>query len=71
VGDEAGQSRRPWVIGTALDIWQIIEARRDFASIEMMARDTDLDERQIRLAVSYHEHYPEEIDAVIAENHGA
>jgi uncharacterized protein (DUF433 family) len=59
--------RRPWVIGTALDVWEIILAYDDFGSIERMVRETDLTERQIRLAVAYYEHFPDEIDATIAE----
>jgi uncharacterized protein (DUF433 family) len=60
--------RRPWVIGTALDVWEIILAYDDFgSSIERMVRETDLTERQIRLAVAYYEHFPDEIDAAIAE----
>jgi len=31
-------------------------------------REGDLSERQIRLALGYHERFPEEIDAAIAEN---
>ncbi len=65
-GDDAG--RRPWVIGTGLDVWQIVEASDDFDSVEQMARDTDLDERQIRIALAYRDHYPEEVEAAIAEN---
>jgi uncharacterized protein (DUF433 family) len=65
-GDDA--DRRPWVIGTALDVWQVVEASAAFDSIETMARDTDLEERQIRLALAYREHYPDEIDAAIDEN---
>lgn len=60
--------RRPWLIGTALDIWQIIEAYKDFGSIEKMVEGSDLEERQIVIALAYYEQYPEEIDAAIAEN---
>ncbi|MGH8908702.1 MAG: hypothetical protein ACRD0K_19950 [Egibacteraceae bacterium] len=60
--------RRAWVIGTGLDVWQIIEAFNDFGSIEPMVAETDLSERQIRLALTYREHYPTELDEAIAEN---
>ncbi|MGH9030837.1 MAG: hypothetical protein ACRDZV_01805 [Acidimicrobiia bacterium] len=60
--------RRAWVIGTALDVWEIVNASRDFASVEVMAKKTDLTERQIRLALAYYERFPEEIDDVIARN---
>jgi len=60
--------RRAWVIGTALDVWQIVEAHRDIGSIEQMARGGSASERQIRLALTYYEQFPDEIDEAIAEN---
>ena len=63
--------RRAWVIGTALDVWEIVSASRDFASVEAMVKKTDLAERQIRLALAYHERFPEEIDDIIARSRRA
>ncbi|MBO0767957.1 MAG: CopG family transcriptional regulator [Solirubrobacterales bacterium] len=60
--------RRAWVIGTALDVWQIIDAYQDIASVETMATGEALNKRHIRLALGYYERFPEEIDAAIAEN---
>ncbi|HEY2282073.1 MAG TPA: hypothetical protein VGH60_00820 [Solirubrobacteraceae bacterium] len=60
--------RRAWVIGTALDVWQIIDAHRDIGSVAEMAADGSANERQIRLALDYYELFAEEIDAAIAEN---
>lgn len=59
--------RRPWVIGTALDVWEIVRAYADFGSVERMSRETELSGRQIRLALAYHERFPAEIDAAIVE----
>jgi hypothetical protein len=64
----ADWERRAWVIGTALDVWQIVEAYRDIGSVERMAEGGSAGERQIRLALDYRERFPEEIDAAIAEN---
>lgn len=61
-------NRRPWVIGTALDVWEIVAAFRRFDSPEEMAAATDLSEAQIRLALAYHAEHPEEIDAAIRES---
>ncbi|HET7446128.1 MAG TPA: hypothetical protein VFJ57_15885 [Solirubrobacterales bacterium] len=58
--------RRPWVIGTAFDVWQVIDAHRDLDSVEAMAAEGNLSERQIRLALAYYERFPEEIDEAIA-----
>ena len=64
----ADWERRPWVIGTALDVWEIMRAYQDFGSVERMARETDLTERQIRLALAFYDRFPDEIDAAIAED---
>lgn len=61
-------NRRPWVIGTALDVWEIVAAARGFDPPEQMAAETDLNEAQIRLALAYHREFPDEIDDAIAEN---
>jgi uncharacterized protein (DUF433 family) len=61
-------NRRAWVMGTALDVWQIIEALQDFGSVAKMLPETYLTEDQIKTAVAYYKEYPEEIDQFIAEN---
>lgn len=60
--------RRAWVIGTALDVWQIVDAYRDIGSIESIADDGSANERQIKLALDYYERFPDEIDGAIDEN---
>jgi uncharacterized protein (DUF433 family) len=60
--------RRAWVIGTALDVWQIVDAHRDIGSVERMAEGGSASARQIRLALDYYKQFPEEIDEAIAEN---
>ncbi len=60
--------RRAWVMGTAFDVWQLVEAYQDIGSVELMAEDGSADARQIRLALEYHKRFPEEIDEAIAEN---
>lgn len=64
----ADWNRRPWLIGTSLDVWEIVAAHRDFGSVERMVSETDLEERQIRLALAYQEQFPAEIDEAIAES---
>lgn len=66
-GEDA--ARRAWIIGTHLDVWEVIAAYADFGrSVERLTAETDLDQRQVRLAVAYAERFPEEIEAAIAEN---
>jgi uncharacterized protein (DUF433 family) len=65
-GEDA--ARRPWVIGSGLDIWEIIQMLDDFGSIERLATETQLNERQVRLAIAYRDSYPEEIAEAVAQN---
>jgi hypothetical protein len=65
-GDDA--RRRPWLIGTGLDIWEIVQMFEDFGSLERLVADTQLNERQVHLALAYRDAYPEEIAAAIGEN---
>lgn len=65
-GEDAG--RRPWVIGSGLDVWEIIQMLDDFGSIERLLEETQLTERQVRLALAYRDGYPDEIAEAIAEN---
>lgn len=60
--------RRAWVLGSAFDVWQVIEAHRDLGSVEAMVAEGNLSERQIRLALSYCERFPAEIEEAIALN---
>jgi hypothetical protein len=64
----ADWERRAWVTGTALDVWQIVDAYRGIGSVERMAAGGSANERQIRLALEYHKRFPEEVDAAVAEN---
>lgn len=65
-GDDA--RRRPWIIGTGLDIWETVQMFEEFGSLEQLVEHTQLGERQVRLALAYRDAYPAEIAAAIAEN---
>jgi uncharacterized protein (DUF433 family) len=65
-GDDA--RRRPWVIGTGLDIWEIVQMIEDYGSIERLVEDAELSDRQVRLALAYRDAYPHEIADAIGEN---
>lgn len=60
--------RRPWVIGTAFDVWQVADVHRDLGSVEAMVAAGNLSERAILLALAYAERFPEEIEDAIAQN---
>ena len=65
-GDDA--RRRAWVIGTGLDVWEILHMLEDFGSPEALAADMPLSLSHVRLAMAYREAYPDEIDEAIADN---
>jgi uncharacterized protein (DUF433 family) len=64
-GDD--DDRRARLIGSGLDVWQVIKAYRDAdESFDRAVAETDLAERELRTALSYYGHFPEEIDDFIA-----
>jgi uncharacterized protein (DUF433 family) len=59
-------NRRAWVIGTSLDVWQMVEAYKDFGeNFDRMVMETDLTKRELRTALSYYQRFPREIDEFI------
>lgn len=65
-GDDA--ARRAWVIGSGLDVWEIVQMLEDFGSLDQLLAETHLSERGVRLALAYRDAYPEEIAEAIADN---
>lgn len=65
-GEDA--ARRPWIIGSGLDVWEIIQMLDDFGSPQQLTSETQLTERQVRLAIAYRDSYPDEIAEAIGEN---
>jgi uncharacterized protein (DUF433 family) len=55
--------RRAWMSGSALDVWEIVRAFQENGSVDELAGEGTLSGRQIKVALAYYEHYPEEIDA--------
>ncbi|MGO9954961.1 MAG: hypothetical protein ACLP50_03120 [Solirubrobacteraceae bacterium] len=64
-GDDA--RRRPWVIGSGLDVWEIAQMADEYESVVQLVADTQLSERQVQLALAP-ESYPDEVAEAIAEN---
>ncbi|MEZ4596268.1 MAG: DUF433 domain-containing protein [Chloroflexota bacterium] len=66
-GDDA--QRRPSVIGTGLDVWEVLEMLQHFGSPDALVDAMpSLTLAQIRLAQAYRDAYPREIADAIAEN---
>lgn len=68
-GDDA--QRRPWVVGSGLDVWEICQMCEDFGSPERLVEETALAQRQVGLALAYREAYSQEIAGAISENRRA
>lgn len=63
------EHRRAWVIGTALDVWELVESYKVLdSSIQRLLEVGDIPEEIVRRALAYYEEYPEEIDKAVAEN---
>jgi len=65
-GDDA--ARRAWVIGSGLDVWEIVQMLEDFGTLDRLLAETHLAERQVRLVLTYRDAYPDEIAEAVAEN---
>jgi|HubBroStandDraft_4_1064222.scaffolds.fasta_scaffold60916_2 hypothetical protein len=66
-----GVPRRAWVIGSGLDVWQIVELMRSYKDDEESLRENHplVTDRHLRLAEAYTERFPEEVEAMIEANH--
>ncbi len=60
--------RRAWVVGTGLDVSDVIRMLEDFGSLERLVAETHVEPRHVRLAVAYHECFPDEIDRHLKNN---
>lgn len=61
--------RRPSVIGTGLDVWEIVDMLKSYdGDIERLVADNRLERRHVQLALGYYEEHREEIDEAIADN---
>jgi uncharacterized protein (DUF433 family) len=63
----AEHSRRAWVIGTALDVWEIVELYEGKGR-ERLLSEHNVIENQLDFALSYYEAYPREIEQALEEN---
>jgi uncharacterized protein (DUF433 family) len=61
-------NRVAWVVGTGLDVWEVIEMLEDFGSAERLVKESHLTPANVRLATAYRDAYPDEINGAVAEN---
>ena len=65
-----GTPRRAWVIGTGLDVWELLELLHSYAGDERQLRAAHplVDERHLRLARAYGDRFADEIAAFAEDN---
>ena len=65
-GDDVG--RAAWVIGTGLDVWEIVQMVEDLGSLDAVVKESHLTQRQVELALAYRSEYAAEVGAAVEEN---
>lgn len=65
-GDDA--RRRAWVIGSGLDVWEIVQMVAEYPNEATLIAATQLTARHLRLAEAYRAAHSEEIAELVAQN---
>jgi hypothetical protein len=68
-----GKPRRAWVIGSGLDVWEIVELERSYQGDDDLLRESHplVTRRHLRSARAYVQQFPDEIEPLLAENRRA
>ena len=68
-----GRPRRAWVIGTGLDVWELVELLGAYGGdvIRLRKHHPLVTDRAARIAQAYGERFPEEIEELVAANRRA
>jgi uncharacterized protein (DUF433 family) len=68
-----GHPRRAWVIGSGLDVWEIVELLGSYEDdlVALIADHPLLTERHVRTARAYANQFPDEIAGLLEENRRA
>jgi uncharacterized protein (DUF433 family) len=65
-----GSPRRAWVIGSGLDVWEIVELLSSYGGDEAALRASHplVTERHLRTARAYAQRFPDEIESLLEQN---
>ncbi len=65
-----GKPRRAWVIGSGLDVWEIVELERSYQGDDDLLHKSHplVTRRHLRSARAYAQQFPDEIESLVAEN---
>jgi hypothetical protein len=66
-----GTPRRAWVIGTGLDVWELVDLLASYGQDEANLREHHplVGDRHIRLARVYAQRFPTEVERLLEEAH--
>jgi uncharacterized protein (DUF433 family) len=60
--------RRPWLIGTPFDVWEVVQAWQDLGDDADRTRERcGLSARQLRLALAYYREFAGEVDDALRQ----
>ncbi|MHB8509457.1 MAG: hypothetical protein ACYDGR_12550 [Candidatus Dormibacteria bacterium] len=66
----ADGDRRAWILGTSLDVWQVIEGFHECGDqAESLLSRTELNPRHLDTALAYYREFRGEIDEAVDANH--
>jgi len=65
-----GRPRRAWVMGSGLDVWELVDLLNSYDGDTEKLREKHplVSDRHLRLARAYAERFPEEIEALLEAN---
>jgi hypothetical protein len=65
-----GRPRRAWVIGSGLDVWEIVDLARSYKGDDdlLCASHPLVTRRHLRAARTYTQQFPDEIEPLLVEN---
>lgn len=66
---DGAMGRRPALMGSGLDVWEVVKAVKDSGSVEEAAAYLEVESRLVELAVRYYGSNREEVDDWIARVH--
>lgn len=66
---DGAAGRRPGLVGSRLDVWQIVETVRQNGSVDQAAEYLELPVEKVQAAMRYYADYTDEIDEWISRAH--
>lgn len=65
---DSGRRGAAWLVGTPVEVWQVVLGLERDGSERRVARELGLSEHQVRVALEYWERHPERVEREPASN---